>query len=152
MKKQRIYIDTSVVGGCLDDEFREESCALFEMARRGEVVLLTSTILFTELEDAPPPVQDTLRSLPRSAIEDVAEGSESERLRDLYVEAGVVGESSLDDAHHVALAVVSRADVIVSWNFKHIVNLSRIRGYNAVNIREGYSPVEIRTPKEVIGT
>ena len=53
------------------------------------------------------------------------------------------------DAQHIAIATVAAVDVLVSWNFKHIVNLQRIRGYNAVNISEGYPPVEIRTPQEL---
>lgn len=54
------------------------------------------------------------------------------------------------DAQHIAIATVGRVDVLVSWNFKHIVNLGRILGYNSVNLREGYPTIEIRTPREVL--
>jgi hypothetical protein len=56
----------------------------------------------------------------------------------------------MDDAHHVAIATVARVDVIVSWNFRHIVHFDKIRGFNAVNFREGYPAMEIRSPKELV--
>jgi len=54
------------------------------------------------------------------------------------------------DALHVPLATVSGSDVLVSWNFKHLVNLGRIRLFNAVNLEMGYHSIEIRSPKEVL--
>lgn len=54
------------------------------------------------------------------------------------------------DAQHIAVATINEAGVLVSWNFKHIVNLQRIRTYNQVNERQGYRPLEIRTPREVL--
>ena len=62
----------------------------------------------------------------------------------------MLGPGSHSDALHVALATVARVDVLVSWNFKHIVNLGRIRLFNSVNIEWGYGLVEIRSPKEVL--
>jgi len=63
----------------------------------------------------------------------------------------VVGKTSFDDCVHIALATIYKADVLVSWNFKHIVNIYRIRGYNSVNLRLGYSTLEIRSPQDIIG-
>ena len=63
---------------------------------------------------------------------------------------GVVVASKRVDAQHIALATIRRVDVLVSWNFKHIVNLERIQGYNSVNLRLGYPLLEIRTPQEVL--
>jgi hypothetical protein len=68
--------------------------------------------------------------------------------RRIYIEENVVGKTSRADCQHIAMATIYRADVLVSWNFKHIVNLERIRGYNSVNLRAGYQMTEIRTPKE----
>jgi predicted nucleic acid-binding protein len=149
MKTLRIYIDTSVIGGCYEPEFAEASGALIKMAVRGEVVLILSNILAAELARAPEAVQAVLASVPDHQTENVEQSGESEALRDAYLSSGVVGAASAQDAHHVALATVSRADVIVSWNFRHIVHIEKIRGFNAVNLREGYGIIEIRTPKEV---
>ena len=76
--------------------------------------------------------------------------AESEQLRDAYLAAGVVGPAAMNDAHHVALATVARADLIVSWNFRHIVHVEKIRRFNAVNLMEGYVTIDIRSPREVV--
>lgn len=150
MKKQRIYIDTSVIGGCHDTMFAAESLRLFQMARRGTVLFVFSDIVLDEITFAPPNVQAQLDDLPEHAYEVVESSLESELLRDCYLEANVVGIASMIDAHHVAVASVERVDMIVSWNFKHIVHLDKIRGFNAVNLRQGYPIIEIRSPREIV--
>ncbi len=145
----RIYVDTSVIGGCLDEEFSVDSLRLFAAARRGEKVLLVSDIGVRELQEAPLKVREVLTSLPPSAVEAVPITEEVDTLRDHYLAAGVVGPRSLDDAAHVAAATVARADAIVSWNFKHIVQLERIKGYNTVNLLHGYGMLTILSPREV---
>ncbi len=150
MKTLRIYVDASVVGGCLDVEFAPESRALLQMAQDGQVVLIVSDLLLLELEAAPEPVKALLDSLPDDAVEFLSTGAEADRLRGAYLAAGVVGPAREGDALHVANATVAAADLIVSWNFKHIVHFDKIRGYNAVNLREGYGLIAIHTPTEVI--
>ena len=66
-----------------------------------------------------------------------------------YVKAGVIGQASYADAEHIATATIARADVLVSWNFRHILNLDRIHGYNSVNVRLGHALIEIRSPREI---
>jgi len=150
MKRLRVYVDTSVIGGCFDEEFIKESRAVVRAAREGRFVLLLSDLLAAEVEAGPPVLQDVLRNLPEESFERVPVTEESERLRDAYLGAAIVGRAHGKDAHHIALATVSRADVVVSWNFKHIVHWDKIRGFNAVNLREGYQMLEIRSPREVI--
>lgn len=67
-----------------------------------------------------------------------------------FVASGVVGSSSLRDAEHIACATVSCADMVVSWNFKHIVQYDKIAGYNSVNLLHGYRPLQIFSPREVV--
>lgn len=148
--KPRIYIDTSVVGGCWDDEFAAESRALFDMARRGEIILLLSDLLAEELSEAPENVRGIYENLPPEAVERPTASEESLRLRDAYLSAGVVGSASAEDAHHVALATVAKADLIVSWNFKHIVHVDKIRLFAAVNLTQGYGVIDIRSPLEIV--
>jgi predicted nucleic acid-binding protein len=148
--KRRIYTDTSVIGGCLDEEFEESSRELFDRFLRGEDVVVISELTLLELEGAPPEVQDILEEVPPTHREDVEFTEEASRLADQYLQSGVVGEASRLDAQHIATATVHRTDVLVSWNFKHVVNLDRIRGYNSVNLREGYPMLEIRSPQEVL--
>ncbi len=146
----RIYIDTSVVGGVFDEEFREASESFFAKVTSGDFVIVVSRLLRDELLLAPARVRNYLEGFERSMIEEVNLPEEALNLADLYVAERVVGATSLADCQHIATATIHRVDVLVSWNFKHIVNLKRIRGYNSVNLKHGYPMLEIRTPKEVL--
>lgn len=123
---------------------------LFGRFLRGEDVIVISELTLFELEGAPAEVQDTLEDVPPAHREDVEFTEEASHLADQYLRSGVVGTSSRLDAQHIATATVNRTDVLVSWNFEHVVNLDRIRGYNSVNLREGYPMLEIRSPQEVL--
>jgi predicted nucleic acid-binding protein len=146
----RAYVDTSVFGGTQDDEFAEASEQFFRQVRKGAFVILVSALTTDELDGSPEDVRRVLRDLPPEQIEPVVLSEEVRELAAEYVRAGVLGPASMDDATHVAAATVARADLIVSWNFRHIVNYNRIRGFNAVNVRKGYRPITILSPREVI--
>jgi predicted nucleic acid-binding protein len=150
MKPPRVYIDTSVVGGCLDPEFQPASLELFDQFRDGTLIAVVSDLLRAEIRPAPPAVQAMLAGLPALHVEDVLLTAEARRLAERYIGAGVISRKLLTDAFHIATATVHRADVLASWNFKHIVNVRRIFGYNSVNALEGWPVLEIRTPAEVI--
>ncbi len=122
MFKLRVYIDTSVIGGCLDEEFKEDSIQLFDEFIKGTKTLVISDVLLFELESAPEEVKSILKKAPTENIEYVSLNEESIALANVYIEEGAVAEGSLSDARHIAIATVERADVLVSWNFKHIVN------------------------------
>jgi len=149
-KKLRIYVDTSVIGGCLDLEFAEFSMRLIEAARAGDVSLVASELLAQELLRAPEEVRTLFNSLPDSAVERVRVTDECEQLQNWYIERGIVGKASANDALHVAIATVNAVDAIASWNFRHIVHLDKIQMFNAVNTSKGYRAIEIRTPQEVV--
>jgi len=148
--KRRIYTDTSVIGGCLDVEFEEGSLALFDTFKAGSTVLVISDLTIAELESAPQAVRDVLISVSKEHMEFVEFSEEASDLAETYLRDGVVSQKSRVDAQHIATATINRVDVLVSWNFKHIVNLERIHGYNSVNLRLGYPILEIRTPTEVL--
>jgi predicted nucleic acid-binding protein len=148
--RRRIYTDTSVIGGCLDEEFSTYSTQLFDRFRRGLDTLVLSDLTLAELEGAPSQVRDILKTVPADTLEEVAFDAEASELAQSYLAAGVIGAPHLTDARHIATATVQRVNVLVSWNFKHIVNLDRIHGYNSVNLRLGYAILEIRSPQEVL--
>ena len=150
MRKLRIYIDTSVVGGVYDEEFEKETKALFRRLEKGEVVFVISDLLREELEDAPANVKQLLDSYDENSLEKVVLTDEAKRLADIYIAENVVGRTSLNDCRHIAMATIAKVDVLASWNFRHIVNLARIRGYNGVNLKNGYATIEIRNPRELI--
>jgi len=146
---KRIYIDTSVFGGYFDKEFEDETISFFQRIFEKRITILVSDILELELLRAPDYIHDFFESIPDSIIERVELTDEIRSLAEKYIKEKVVGKSSTADCQHIAIATVYKADVLVSWNFKHIVNLERIRGYNSINFREGYQMTEIRTPKEI---
>lgn len=150
MLRPRIYVDTSVIGGCLDDEFEKFSNQLFEEFISGKKKLVISDLVLFELEGAPENVREVLNKVAEDDIEYIFLNEESVSLANAYLKEGVIAEHSLSDARHIAIATVERVDVLVSWNFKHIVNLNRIHLINSVNLRLGYPILEIRSPLEVI--
>jgi predicted nucleic acid-binding protein len=150
VKKDRIYIDTSVVGGFFDKEFEAETRQLFKRLESKEIIFVISDLLEIELERAPEIVRNLLYQYPYDCFERILFDKEAKDLGEQYIIENVVGRTSIDDCYHIAMATINNVDVLASWNFKHIVNISRIRGYNAVNIRSGYNLLEIRNPKDLI--
>jgi predicted nucleic acid-binding protein len=150
VKRLQIYADTSVFGGCHDEEFAEDSKRFFQLVRDRRIVLLVSDLIIDELNLAPKEVRDVLADLDPDSVERVDLNEEVFELRDAYLAAAVVGASSASDATHVAAATVVRADAIVSWNFRHLVRLDRMKAFNAVNLIEGYGVLTILSPKEVL--
>lgn len=146
--KQRIYIDTSVFGGHFDEEFKEHTVPLFNRVKEGEFIIIYSVVTQDELEHAPKKVKELVKSLKVELTEFIEITDEAIDLATEYITEKVVGQTSYADCLHIALATINRADFLVSWNFKHIVNIERIRGYNAINIKNGYRQLEIRSPRE----
>ncbi|MFH1004498.1 MAG: PIN domain-containing protein [Bacteroidota bacterium] len=148
--KQRIYVDTSVIGGYFDKEFADATQQLFDLVRKGEIVIVYSEITEDELFDAPKNVRIFFNELPKSQLEIVELTEQANQLADTYISEKVVGKTNRSDCLHIALATINKVDILVSWNFKHIVNIGKIRGYNSVNLKLGYPTLEIRTPKEIL--
>ncbi|MGL4593331.1 MAG: hypothetical protein ACRCUY_01230 [Thermoguttaceae bacterium] len=150
-KIKRVYVDTSVIGGNFDAEFNWQTEPFWNAVRSGSVIAIVSDVLENELKrGAPMHIRGFFRDFEEFQIERVASTTESDSLAMRYITEKVVGRSSLEDCKHIALATIHHADCLVSWNFKHIVNFNRIRGYNGVNLLLGYQTLEIRTPYEVI--
>jgi len=149
-KKLVIYIDTSVIGGYFDIEFEKETKNLFQAIFDNHLDIVYSSVTEDELLNAPEQVRNLLSSLPETNKTRIELTEEVVMLADTYIAENVVGKTSREDCLHIALATINKADVLVSWNFKHIVNVIRIRGYNAVNMKLGYQTIDIRSPKEII--
>lgn len=146
---RRTYVDASVFGGAFDDEFSEDSRQFFEQAEAGRFKVLTSALVADEIAEAPPEVRDLFeRHL--SGAELVRTDEATLKLQAAYLSAGILSANWADDALHVALATVARGDLIVSWNFRHIVHVDKSPRYNEVNLRLGYRHLAIHTPSEVI--
>ena len=148
MKLQRVYIDTSVIGGCLDEEFAPWSNGLVSDFQKGLFRPVISEVVAAEIEGAPERVKvkyDELRQM--SELLRVTE--EVEELADFYQAKEILTPRFYEDGLHIALATVNLVDVLVSWNFKHIVHFDKVRRFSAANIELGYRPVAIYSPREV---
>jgi len=149
MKPFRIYADTSIFGGLHDEEFADTTRLLFDHIDGGRLFLVTSAVVQAELAQAPERVRREFEErLPFMEIVNITE--ESISLQDAYLAEGIVSVRWASDALHVALATIAACELIVSWNFKHIVNFQRIRLYNEVNRRMGRQEIAIHAPPEVI--
>jgi predicted nucleic acid-binding protein len=146
----QVYIDTSVIGGCIDQEFKEWSIKLFHEFNNGSKIAVISDITLDELELAPKKVQDILKQIPDKFLKIVEFNNETEELARQYIQKNAVSEKFYLDALHIAIATYYNVTVLSSWNFKHIVNLDRIRKYNSVNLEMGYNILEIRSPRDIL--
>ena len=145
--RKKVFVDTSVFGGCFDKEFEKESRWFFDEVAAGRFEVVVSKIVMDEIDDAPEHVQRFVDGLNFRVLDP---NDEVTRLRDAYIDEGILGKSSLDDAEHIAAASIEAVDLMVSWNFKHIVHFDKIRAYNAINVLRGYRGIDIRCPSEVI--
>jgi len=149
MKKTIIYADTSVIGGCCDPEFQWWSNGLLKDFQAKLFSLILSVLTDAEIADAPDDVKSIYVEFRAQAARIVELTPEAVELAEAYLDHNILTPNFRDDARHIALAAVAGADLIVSWNFKHIVHFEKIRRFNAVNIEMGYKPVPIYSPREV---
>ena len=147
-----VYIDTSVIGGCFDQEFATWSKALFDDFKNGRMIAVVSDITLDELSGAPERIQKKFETIPDAYLEILSSDNETNDLAKMYLDEGIVSGKYFEDALHIAIATIYQVNVLASWNFKHIVNLDKIRMYNSVNLKYGYSLIEIRTPREILKT
>ena len=148
--RQRIYIDTSVIGGYFDDEFEEASQRLFDRIINKDFDVYFSEVNETELSLAPMHIQELKKLIPAECYKYLDLNEESKKLAETYVSEKALGQASMNDAYHIAIASVNRLDCLVSWNFKHIVNFDKIKLFNSINLKLGYPLIDIRTPLEFL--
>lgn len=117
---------------------------------RGDLRLVLSELTLRELAPAPQAVRDVLANVPDAHIELVQLTPAADDLARRYLADGILKANMLADAQHIAMATIANVNALVSWNFRHVVNLPRIHGYHGVNARLGYPTIEIRSPREVL--
>ena len=149
MKKLRIYIDTSVIGGCFDEEFSKWSNALMKDFKLENFQPIVSEIVAIEIAKAPHNVRNKYSEVLGYGAEQLNVDEEVDILSEAYEKAEILTPKFMEDMIHIALATVANVDIVVSWNFRHIVRFDKIRQFNAVNLRMGYKELEIYSPREV---
>ena len=149
MQAREIYIDTSVIGGYFDDEFKAETRRLWRLRKNAIFRFKTSIITLEEISNAPAQVQELFaKTFEEDSI--LTSSPEAEELARAYMERGVVPAKYFDDAQHVAICTLARISCLASWNFKHLANLQRENAFNGVNLLHGYAQVRIVSPKSLI--
>jgi predicted nucleic acid-binding protein len=149
VKKLRVYLDTSVVGGCFDPEFAVWSNALVDDFRAERFAPVVSELVAAEVQVAPHRVREKFEDLLSMGAELLALDRNALDLASEYARHGILPAKFRNDLLHIAVATIANVDVLVSWNFKHIVRLEKIRLYSATNLEAGYRPIEIYSPREV---
>lgn len=149
MKIQRIYIDTSVIGGCLDPEFAVWSKGLLRDFQEDTFKPVVSTTVAAEVAAAYESIQVQYEDFLVLNPEILEVTEEALVLAEVYQRRQIVTPKFYTDGLHIAIATIAEVDVVVSWNFKHIVNFNKIRLFNAVNLEMGYKPIQIYSPREV---
>jgi len=149
IKTQRIYLDTSVIGGCFDAEFEVWSNSLLKDINSGIFTGVTSEVVEAEIADAPKNVQEKFIEFLDMNPEVLKINDETLSLVGSYLEYDILPKKFRIDMLHIALATIANVDILVSWNFAHIVRYDKIRQFNAVNLRQGYHFLDIYSPMEV---
>jgi predicted nucleic acid-binding protein len=139
-----------VIGGYFDTEYRKPTREWWEQLTAGRCHALLCTLTLEELARAPEEVRKLVERLPPTLRTVLTVTNQARKLAERYIEAGVLSGGARADAIHVAVATLAHAKAIVSWNFKHLVNLRRVEGFNGVNLLAGYQSIDIRTPNEVL--
>ena len=147
----RLYLDTSVIGGYYDPEFSEWTKPFIEDVLNRKHIAIISDITIKEILDAPRNVNQLLDQLINTSSELITGNEQTEKLASYYIQEGALTRKSIEDANHIALATFYTVQSVVSWNFKHLVNIDRIRLFNSVNLKYGYGMIDIRSPREITG-
>jgi hypothetical protein len=156
MKKRKLYLDTSILGFTLsrhDPDRRAEANRLLRQIRAGYFVGGYSFVTEEEIDEAPARIAKRLRrkiSWANLHRVRVRLQSQAHELATTYCQAGVIPSEYFDDALHVAVATLWRADALVSYNFTHIVRLDTMVEVNAINRREGVAEIFLCQPSEVL--
>jgi hypothetical protein len=145
----RIYIDTSALGGCFDQEFAKWSNALVRDFRVGRLTPVLSDVTAAEVRDAPESVRNLHQELLTLVDRVLPLTAEALSLVAAYEARKILPAKYAADMRHIALATIDEVDSLVSWNFKHVVRLEKIRLFNEVNVQLGYRPLSILSPREV---
>jgi predicted nucleic acid-binding protein len=149
MKTCTLYLDTSAIGGYFDDEWEGATRELWRQMEAGLWRFVTSLVAVEELMEAPERVRSLfLCSFQADCLLEMTEDIQT--LAAAYVSQGVVSQKYRDDARHVAACTVHGIGLLVSWNFKHLVNVRREAGFNGVNLLHGYPAIRIVNPLQLI--
>ena len=154
MEKLKVYLDTSVISHLMQEDVPEkmsDTLKLWEMFKDGKYDVYLSTVTLQEISNCPEPKRSGLYKYLKEINYNLIEISEDmSDVAEQLIEMGILTRKSYDDCQHIAAAVIYACDCIISWNFKHIVNIKTIRGVRAITNLKGYKPMEILNPSVLL--
>ncbi len=158
MRKKKLYLETSIINFVYADDSpdkKEVTIEMFNLLEKEEdsYSLYISRLILEEIGNAEgEKTRQLLEVIANRNFTILEMTEEAQKLGERYIKEGLIPRKYDDDAYHIAIATVHDMDVIVSWNFKHIVKMKTIEGVKWINESEGYRPIEIYSPWEVLGS
>lgn len=154
-KKLKLYLDTSVISH-LDakdtPEKMADTLALWEEIKAGKYEIVISDVTTREIDQCNVEKLARLEHfMSQISFESIVTTPQMEEIAQKFIDLSILTKKSFDDCLHIAAAIVGEADVIVSWNFKHIVNHKTIQGAKAITALEGFREILIYSPSVIIG-
>ena len=150
MRKLKVYLDTSVISHLMQEDVPEKMAdtrKLWDMFKEGKYDVYLSTVTLEEIADCPEPkkskMYDYLEQIDYTPIKITDDASD---IAQQIIDMGILTKKSYDDCQHIAAAVVAECNCIISWNFKHIVNIKTIHGVRAITNLTGYKTIDILSP------
>lgn len=154
MKKTKIYLDSSVISHLKQDDVPEkmnDTLALWKTIKQGWYDAVISDLVLREIGNCGEPKRSILYDyLSEINYKRLSSDDETENLANEFIKQKILTPKSKDDSLHIAIAVINNCDIIVSWNFKHLVNVKTINGVRAVNLLNGYRVIDIYSPTVLI--
>lgn len=154
-RKLKVYLDTSVISHLMQEDVPEKMAdtrKLWEMFKNGVYEVCLSTVTLQEIDDCSEPKKSGLwECLNQISYETYDVTKEVLDVAHQIVAMGVLTNKSFDDCQHIGVAVVNNCDCIISWNFKHIVNIKTIKGIRAITHLESYKDIDIMNPSVLLG-
>ena len=154
LNKLKVYLDTSVISHLFQEDVPEkmtDTRQLWEMFRKEKYDVYLSTVTLEEIEDCPEPKRSQLLDcLEQINYTLVRINSNVAEIAEQIIEMGILTKKSYDDCQHIGAAIIGECDCIISWNFKHIVNIKTIRGIRAITNLKGHKPIEILNPSVLL--
>jgi predicted nucleic acid-binding protein len=149
---KKIYADTSVIGGCFDMKFKEQSMVLLEVFKTGLTKVIISDLTLLELAPVRQEIKNKINEVPTAYVTQARSNEMVYNLAEAYIKSGVLSNKNYHDAVHIALATVYKADALASWNADHIADVEKAAIYNAINMLMGYDTIHILTPTLILKT
>ena len=155
LRKTKVYLDTSVLSYLQQDDSPDRMASTIqfweELKNRDDLVVYLSDVTLAEISDCYEPKRSfMLAKLKEIDFTLLEKDEDAEKLAKQIINLGILSDKSHDDCLHIAIAVLEACNYIVSWNFKHLVNVKTINGVRAITNLKGFSPIDIITPEMLL--